>query len=263
MNNTQIRPPLPTKDSAAILSQLQQMNPQMFARLQATRPDLMETANEHLLAAFTAANAGGQGGHGHGGHGHSHNHSSSCGHSHLSQPVAEPVPPPKISPTEMNIVQAVQYNEIDRVKELIESGGTNVNTPDEEGCYLLHWASINNHVELVRYLISKGATVDVKGGNLQSTPLHWACRQGGTETFFLLIDNGADKESKDATDIQPIHIAAQYGQIKILAYLLGSGVDVDCEDNRGFTPLIYSCLGPPPDYVPYQILLMFVVHNFL
>jgi palmitoyltransferase len=75
----------------------------------------------------------------------------------------------------MTVVQAVQYNEFDRVKELIESGEINVNTPDNEGCYLLHWASINNHVELVRYLIAKGAVVDGKGGNLQSTPLHWAC----------------------------------------------------------------------------------------
>jgi len=36
----------------------------------------------------------------------------------------------------------------------------------------------------------------------------------------------------------------------MLAYLLGSGIDVDCRDDRGFTPLIYSCLGPPPDYNP-------------
>lgn len=50
--------------------------------------------------------------------------------------------------------------------------------------------------------------------------------------------------------IQAVHIAAQYGQVKILAFLLGSGIEVDCPDGRGFTPLIYSCLGPPPTYVP-------------
>jgi len=75
-------------------------------------------------------------------------------------------------------------------------------------------------------------------------------RQGCTETFFVLVDNGASIDSIDTGGVQPIHIAAQYGQIKILAYLLGSGIDVDCRDDRGFTPLIYSCLGPPPDYSP-------------
>ncbi len=75
-------------------------------------------------------------------------------------------------------------------------------------------------------------------------------RQGCTEAFFVLVDNGAATDSTDVNGLQPIHLAAQYGQIKILAFLLGSGIDVDCHDARGFTPLIYSCLGPPPSYVP-------------
>ena len=168
MNNNQIRPPLSAKDTALMLAELEKTNPQMYARLLEGRPDLMETANEHLTAA---ANTGGNR------HGHSHNHSGSCGHSHtpmhFSQPVPEP--PPKPLPEQMTLVQAVQYNEIDRVKEIIESGQADVNTPDNEGCYLLHWAAINNHIELVRYLIAKGAVVDIQGGDLNSTPLHWAC----------------------------------------------------------------------------------------
>ncbi|CAF1379307.1 unnamed protein product [Rotaria magnacalcarata] len=246
MNNNQIRPQLSPQDAAAMLAQLQQQNPQAYARLQAMRPELMETGNEHLLNNALAASASGHG------HGHGHTHSSSCSHSqaqmHFSQPVPEP--PPKPDPTQMSIVQAVQYNEIERVKQLIESGQVDVNTPDQEGCYLLHWAAINNHIELIRYLIAKGATVDLIGGDLKSTPLHWACRQGCTEAFFLLVDNGAAIKSADVNGVQPIHIAAQYGQIKILAYLLGSGVDVDCVDERGFTPLMYSCIGPSSGYVP-------------
>ncbi len=169
-NNNQIRPQLSGTDQAALIAQLKEKNPQVFARIQAVRPELMESANQHLLAAVVAAaNSGG--------HGHSHNHSSSCEHAHtpthMSQPVPEP--PPKPAAIDMTIVQAVQYNEIERVKELVESLQHDVNTPDQEGCFLLHWASINNHVELVRYLIAKGALVDVKGGDLKSTPLHWAC----------------------------------------------------------------------------------------
>lgn len=244
MNSNFMRPPMSPSDQAAMLAMLQQNNPEMFARLQAARPNLMEMMNEQTAAAAAANNAGRQG------HGHSHNHSASCGHSHspahFSQPVPEP--PPKPDTKDMNAVQAVQYNELERVKELIESGQTDVNTPDSEGCYLLHWAAINNHVEIIRYLIAKGAVVDMKGGDLKSTPLHWACRQGCIEAFLLLVDNRAALDSTDAHNLQPIHLAAQYGHIKILAFLLGSGIDVDCPDGRQFTPLIYSCLGPPPDY---------------
>ncbi|CAF4485638.1 unnamed protein product, partial [Rotaria magnacalcarata] len=38
MNNNQIRPQLSPQDAAAMLAQLQQQNPQAYARLQAMRP---------------------------------------------------------------------------------------------------------------------------------------------------------------------------------------------------------------------------------
>ena len=75
-------------------------------------------------------------------------------------------------------------------------------------------------------------------------------RQGCVETFFILVDHGAAIDSTDVNMTQPIHLAAQYQQIKILAHILGSGIHVDCIDSRGFTPLIYSCIGPPQGYVP-------------
>lgn len=174
MSNSPARPQTPAADpTMSAASQLQQRNPEMYARIQTMRPELLESANEHLLnSVLEAANSRGQG------HGHSHNHSSSCAHAHSSPHFSQPVPepPPKPPVADMDIVQAVQYNELERVKELVETGGTNVNAPDQEGCYLLHWASINNHVELARYLIAKGAEVDLKGGDLKATPLHWACQ---------------------------------------------------------------------------------------
>jgi len=239
MQSEEMRPPYTPEQMETMLAQLERTNPQLYAQFQAMKNQQMETAKEHLMSNS--------------GQGHSHTHSSACRHGpnnsmRSSQPISPAVK--KIPVNEMNIVQAVQYNELERVKELIETGTNNVNEPDAENCYLLHWAAINNHVELVQYLISKGATVDVKGGDLKSTPLHWACRQGCVETFFLLVDNGAAANSIDVNDIQPIHLAAQYGQLKILAFLIGSGIEVDCLDGRGFTPLIYSCLGPPANYQP-------------
>ena len=69
----------------------------------------------------------------------------------------------------------LQYGALERVTELVDAGA-DVNQPDAETVTLLHWASINNRKEIVKYLIAKGATVDAIGGELQSTPLHWATR---------------------------------------------------------------------------------------
>lgn len=59
--------------------------------------------------------------------------------------------------------------------ELVEAGA-DVNQPDSETVTLLHWAAINNRKDIVKYLIAKGAVVDAIGGELASTPLHWATR---------------------------------------------------------------------------------------
>ena len=42
----------------------------------------------------------------------------------------------------------------------------------------LHWAAINNRIEISKLFLSRGAEVDAVGGELKSTPLHWAARQG-------------------------------------------------------------------------------------
>ncbi|KFM66098.1 Palmitoyltransferase ZDHHC17, partial [Stegodyphus mimosarum] len=74
-----------------------------------------------------------------------------------------------------DIVKATQFGVFERCQEIIE-GGYDVNRPDSENVTLLHWAAINNRQEIVKYYISKGANVDTIGGELLSTPLHWATR---------------------------------------------------------------------------------------
>lgn len=69
----------------------------------------------------------------------------------------------------------VQYGLLERCRELVEAG-YDVNQPDNETVTLLHWAAINNRLDIIRYYVSKGAIVDAVGGELLATPLHWATR---------------------------------------------------------------------------------------
>lgn len=48
-----------------------------------------------------------------------------------------------------DIVRATQYGVFERCKELIEAG-YDVNQMDRENVSLLHWASINNRIELIK-----------------------------------------------------------------------------------------------------------------
>ena len=45
----------------------------------------------------------------------------------------------------------------------------------------------------MKYYLSAGSIIDAIGGDLNSTPLHWAVRQGHQSMVALLIEKGAGK----------------------------------------------------------------------
>lgn len=138
-----------------------------------------------------------------------------------------------------NVVKATQYGVFERVEEIIE-GGFSVTQRDEENVTLLHWAAINNRKELVQYFIKKGAEIDAIGGELLSTPLHWATRQGHTQIIVILLQYGADASLRDGEGCSCLHIAAQCGHTAIVAYLIAKGQNVNTQDENGMTPLMWS-----------------------
>lgn len=184
-----------------------------------------------------------------------------CGAISSTKPSADAVPvftkktqkarKPNISDEQaknFDIVKATQYGLLNRCTEIIESG-YDVNTPDPQNIYLLHWAAINNKTDLIKYFISKGAVVDSVGGDLRATPLHWATRQGHLSTVVLLLSYGADPYFFDIEGRTCLHIAAHFGFTAIVAYLIAKGVDVNLRDKSGMTALMWSsskCLGLDP-----------------
>ncbi|KAM6308258.1 palmitoyltransferase ZDHHC13 [Aegotheles albertisi] len=147
-----------------------------------------------------------------------------------------------------DIVKATKYGIVERCKELVEAG-YDVRQPDKENVTLLHWAAINNRQELVKYYISKGAIVDQLGGDLNSTPLHWAIRQGHLPMVMLLLKCGADPSLIDGEGFSSIHLAVLFQHMPIVAYLLAKGQGIDTTDLNGQTPLMLAAqkvLGPEP-----------------
>ncbi|XP_054027562.1 palmitoyltransferase ZDHHC13 [Dryobates pubescens] len=183
-------------------------------------------------------------------HGPHRPHMHSCHGSHGNKDVPVlPGPPPVLEdPSTCDIVKATQYGIIERCKELVEAG-YDVRQPDKENVTLLHWAAINNRQELVKYYISKGAVVDQLGGDLNSTPLHWAIRQGHLPMVILLLKCGADPSLIDGEGFSSIHLAVLFQHMPIIAYLVSKGQDIDATDLNGQTPLMLSAqkaVGPEP-----------------
>uniref|UniRef100_A0A669CB03 Palmitoyltransferase n=1 Tax=Oreochromis niloticus TaxID=8128 RepID=A0A669CB03_ORENI len=142
----------------------------------------------------------------------------------------------------------LSFGILERCKELVEAG-YDVRQPDKENVTLLHWAAINNRLELVKYYISKGAIVDQLGGDLNSTPLHWAIRQGHLPMVIQLMRYGADPSVADGEGYRALHLAILFQHMAIAAYLIAKGQEVDGPDCNGQTPLMLAAqkiIGPEP-----------------
>jgi palmitoyltransferase ZDHHC13/17 len=73
------------------------------------------------------------------------------------------------------------------------------------------------------------------------TPLHWACTEASIPHVALLLTKGhADIEAKDSSGCTPLLIAAQYGQVEVVAFLLQKGAQLLAVDKSGDTALHWA-----------------------
>jgi ankyrin repeat protein len=103
----------------------------------------------------------------------------------------------------------------------------------------LHLAARAGQVDFARFLLSKGAPVNVTNDS-EETPLHIAAVAGQPEMVELLIAKGADVGAKERNGATALHLAARAGHVDVLRLLLKSGAAVSGKDHLGRTPLEYA-----------------------
>jgi ankyrin repeat protein len=112
----------------------------------------------------------------------------------------------------LTAVKAVQFGDFQTVKSLIDSHQVSANAVDNDGCSLLHWAAINNRVEIAVLLIRSGAIVPCAGGVLAESPLHWAVRRNYCRVVNLLLSEGADVAYRSNMGLDALCLACHLGK---------------------------------------------------
>jgi serine/threonine-protein phosphatase 6 regulatory ankyrin repeat subunit A len=87
------------------------------------------------------------------------------------------------------------------------------------------------HEALVRLLLEKGADPESKDASGQ-TPLRWAVEKGHVAVARLLVEKGADPESKDVSGQTPLRRAAEKGHVAVARLLVEKGARHDHAQKR-------------------------------
>ena len=141
------------------------------------------------------------------------------------------------------------------IVEMLINNGANVNKASSSGFCPLHVAALNGCATLVQILINNRAVAHSKSKD-GNTPLHTAaynlyvrdslnpCIDGYSNSIKQLIKAGCAVDAINRNGATALHIAAMFGNTKIVNVLIEQGADINILDKANNTPLHYAvCTG--------------------
>ena len=147
---------------------------------------------------------------------------------------------------------ASENGELALVKILVRAGAE-VRVADNEGDTCLTLAAYFGETETVRYLVSL-PEVDMNQRGLSGrTALHNAVLKVHAAMVELLIDAGADIETKDEMGRSPLHVACRSGELAVVKMLVEAGAGVCVTDNGGETCLTLAAFRGQNKVVRYLV----------
>jgi ankyrin repeat protein len=138
---------------------------------------------------------------------------------------------------EVSLFEASAVGKFDVVAYIIGTHPDGVNDYAPDGFTPLGLACYFGQAEVARYLVLKGADVNMPSNNgYHVTPIHSAAAGNYTDIVRLLVTNGAQVNVKQQSGITPLHSAAQNGNTEVLILLLEHGANVDIRMEGGKRP---------------------------
>ncbi|KAK4186716.1 ankyrin repeat-containing domain protein [Podospora australis] len=137
---------------------------------------------------------------------------------------------------------------LNTLNTLLDLDIINIHTPGRWGRTSLHVAVYCSNLLAVKVLLDRGADANLSYNSIGHTLLHVACYYGHLACAQELLERGnANPEARFGDDgWTAFHLAAFEGNPPEVCQLLldkGPGVDIDCQTQKGSTPLYLACLS--------------------
>ncbi|KAJ0404425.1 hypothetical protein ATCC90586_003059 [Pythium insidiosum] len=142
----------------------------------------------------------------------------------------------KIGKKESELAKAVERGDVRRAQTLLDKGAVAVDARDWPMLYRAAWYG---SIDVARLLLQRGADIESRNEN-GMTALNAAARCGHGDIVGLLIDHGADIEAKDKNGLTALCVASSGGHMDIVRRLLARGADLGSKSNNGDAALHFT-----------------------
>ena len=152
--------------------------------------------------------------------------------------------PSALNPMAMDaVVMAINNGaSAETIKFLLEQQGNDVNKLTHDSRTYIFWAANKGNIDIVNYLLKKGANVNVQDSH-DMTPIGFAAAIGqpNTEVYDALIKAGANVKQKNADGASLLLLAiGNDTNFKLTEYFIAKGLSLKDADKNGNTAFNYA-----------------------
>lgn len=137
---------------------------------------------------------------------------------------------------DLTIHEAAASGELEQVQAIIENAPGIIDDVSDHGFTPLGLATHFGNEDVVRFLLSKGADINIQSQNGYNVyPLHTAVGSGFENIAKMLVEAGAEVNVFQSSRTSPLHLASQNGNIELIILLLEHGASVEIKNDMGQT----------------------------
>jgi ankyrin repeat protein len=133
------------------------------------------------------------------------------------------------------LMRAAREGNLELVDFLVRSRA-NVRARTSWGDSAMSLAGQKGHTAVIRRLIEGGGEVNQPGWSA----ILYAAMEGHVDTVKLLLDKGANPDSRAPSQLTPLMIASRNGHIEVVRLLLAAKADPNAKNDRGDTAMKWA-----------------------